>query len=239
MLNGLYMAAAILAFGLFHLVASFPFAGSPESVASGIAATVTAMVIGVLSFFLWKWIGDQRETPFNAWPSVGSAVFSVLLGALLKQAALGTQVWDWLAAPVVAGGAAGAFHWLKASVDLVYCSVCKRPQRRHQTVTCPRCHEPVCLLRSCWDAPASRCTVCLTRGVIRFPLDERWWRERLGPRVSQGECLSCLKSARETDLRECRRCHFPMCRRCWDHKDGGCDRCGWEIPDRSAGLKAG
>jgi hypothetical protein len=70
-----------------------------------------------------------------------------------------------------------------------------------------------------------------------LPVDDRWWDKHTGPRATFGRCQVCMSAAGEVDLRPCRRCLRPQCRRCWDEMNGQCTRCKWIIEDLPASLK--
>lgn len=131
---------------------------------------------------------------------------------------------------------AAALYSFWARWDDPPCVLCKRPALEGASFTCPRCSDRVCARPNCWNARYGRCTRCHEREIVIFPIADKWWERRFGPRVMKGECVSCLKEANETDLRECGQCHWPTCRRCWDYHNGACQRCGWVVPDTPPAL---
>jgi hypothetical protein len=131
---------------------------------------------------------------------------------------------------------AAATYSLWARGSAAPCVLCKLPPQSGAVISCPRCGDSICMRPTCWNARYARCTRCHEREVVIFPIADKWWDRRLGHRVMKGECTSCYKEAHETDLRECGRCHWPMCRRCWDYYNGACKRCEWTIPDLPATL---
>jgi hypothetical protein len=133
---------------------------------------------------------------------------------------------------------AAAVYSVWARRDDPACALCKRPAREGASFKCPRCSDRVCARPECWNARYGRCARCHEREIVIFPIADKWWDRRLGPRAMQGECVSCLKEAHETDLRECGQCHWPTCRRCWDYNNGACQRCGWVMPDTPPALAA-
>src|SRR5262249_6904780 len=97
------------------------------------------------------------------------------------------------------------------------CVLCKLPAQQGAGYNCPRCGDWVCTRPSCWNARYARCSRCHERGIVIFPIADKWWDRRVGPRVMKGQCTSCLAEAHEKDLRECGQCRWPMCRDCWDY----------------------
>jgi hypothetical protein len=68
----------------------------------------------------------------------------------------------------------------------------------------------------------------LEAAVFAVP-DDRW-----------GEAVHAVvvlrSEATEADLRECGKCGWPMCKRCWDYNNGRCSHCEWIVPDLPAAL---
>ena len=186
--------------------------------------------VGFASFMSWRALDAHESSSRNGTYSILMAALASLVGALLTWAVSPspTEPWAWLGiglAMVTAGGI-----WALSKKDGgPSCFVCRLPLERAASFVCPRCRQTVCARPSCWNGRHLRCRYCLDREVVVFPLDERWWRTQLGPRVMKGECTSCYKEAQETDLRECRQCHWSTCKRCWDYHNGRCLHCDWVI----------
>jgi hypothetical protein len=165
------------------------------------------------------------------------AGLALAFSTFLKWATGATFGWADAAGIVVAMGVAWGCDSLVATRGARRCFICKRPVEG-TSFNCPRCHQVTCSLPSCWAARHFRCRYCDEREVIIFPIEEKWWQQRLGPRASAGSCSTCYKEAGETDLRECRQCGWTMCKRCWDYHNGQCSHCEWIVPDLPAALNA-
>jgi len=190
-----------------------------------------APIIGGVAFFFWHVIdpeerGRTGQLRLLLTSGLGTAI-GFLSGWLLELSQ--NPLVDAAGIPIAVAVAAAAFTF-KAHQRTVTCVLCRNAATGHAGFDCPRCGDRVCTRPSCWHAKYARCTRCHDREIVIFPIQEKWWASRLGPKVTTGECLSCYKDAQETDLRECHQCHWPMCRRCWDHYNGTCQRCEWVIP---------
>lgn len=190
-------------------------------------------LIGALAYFYWRLldpdaVGQRGHLRVLATAGVGTGL-----------AFVAEWLGNWNKGPLLADGAgvlvaaavASAIYSLRAQSGTVPCMLCDQSAAGRQGFDCPRCGDRVCARTTCWNARYFRCTRCHEREIVIFPISEKWWVARLGRRVMKGECLSCYKEAQETDLRECGQCHWPMCRRCWDHHNGACQRCEWIMPD--------
>lgn len=158
-------------------------------------------------------------------------------GAVLLMAVAGTANLVHLLGTAAAVAAAWLLAAMTAQRQQAPCFICKNAagdQRFH----CPRCHQVICARPTCWIARHARCRWCDEREVVAFPTTEPWWSARVGARAAHGECAICFKDANERDLRECRQCHWPMCRRCWDLQNGRCSHCDWVMPDLPPELAA-
>jgi hypothetical protein len=164
-------------------------------------------------------------------------VFAVVIGTALKVFVLGggSAAWDSAGVALAAATAWGG-ELLRGTALGPVCFLCRTPVGTGQSFTCPRCDQTICVRPTCWNARHLRCSSCLDRGVVLFTKPERWWHEQLGARVNRGTCDSCFEEAGETDLRACGQCPLLMCRRCWDHHNGCCTRCGWRVADLPEGL---
>ncbi len=188
-------------------------------------------ILGGLAFFFWHVIdpeerGRAGHIRLLITSGIGSAA-GYLSGWLLGLSQ--NPLLDATGVPLTIAVAAAAYTF-KAHQRTVTCVLCRNSATGHGGFDCPRCGDRVCTRPSCWHAKYARCTRCHEREIVIFPIAEKWWASRVGPRVHAGECLSCYKDPQEADLRECRQCHWPMCRRCWDHYNGICQRCEWVIP---------
>ena len=205
--------------------------------AGGAVIVVWAAAVGALAVVAVKLISQAGEP--------ASEIAAMLMaGAVL--AASGSLKWIVGPAPVgwpeavavLAGlGTAWGLDLLVAGRSGRACFICKLPIDERVPFACPRCHQVICTRPSCWIARRFRCRYCDERDVIIFPIDEQWWRTRLGPRVREGSCTNCFKEAHEADLRACGRCRWTMCKRCWDYHNGQCAHCGWVLPDPPAALR--
>jgi hypothetical protein len=229
MLRPVYCAAAALVLGLV----SFAVLSS-----AGVALVMLwAAVAGVAAFVFVRLIdGGPAETP------TGIAAMATAGGALLIGVALvwltGVAQFGWYSslAILVAMGSCWALQTFLSDGKTQRCFVCKQSTGPASFV-CPRCHQLICPRPTCWIGRQFRCRRCEDREVIIFPLEESWWSARLGPRLTTGSCGKCLKEAHEMDLRACKRCRWPMCKRCWDERNGRCDHCGLFLPDLPAELR--
>jgi hypothetical protein len=205
------------------------------------SASVTIVVLWAIAVGVVSLLFVRLLTSFGRIPSA-ELMPMVMAGVVIG----GGAALKWLIQPenmrpVDAGAilVAMASAWL---TDLLpkgqarRCFICKQPVQEAAPFTCPRCHQVICSRPSCWAARHFRCRYCHEREVIIFPSDERWWRARLGPRVSKGSCSSCYKESGEADLRECGQCSWPMCKRCWDYHNGRCTHCEWVLPELPASL---
>jgi hypothetical protein len=229
MLRGTYFVAVTV---LLVLV-SFVITG----VAGPAHILVWAVLVGAVSLLFVKLIAHLGVE--------SSEIASMLLaGAVLAGAGLlkwvthaPSVVWPDAIAVLVGLGTAWGLEIFVAGRGKRPCFICKLPIDERVPFACPRCHQVICTRPSCWIARHFRCKYCDEREVIIFPIDEAWWKTRLGPRVTEGSCNSCYKEAGETDLRACGRCRWTLCRRCWDYHNGLCTHCGWIVPDPPSALR--
>jgi hypothetical protein len=199
---------------------------------------VSAVGLGIASVFLQKVFADLRREAsvaacvvVPAFGTLSAAAIAVPLGA-----ASGWSIWGGVVAAAVAGWI--GLQWARGDVS-AQCALCKRRVKTETDLRgCPRCGRHVCPRPSCWAGQYVRCTHCHDRGVVALPVQDGWWATHLGPRLKDGQCVVCLSSFEEADLRECHQCHWPTCRRCWDYHNGRCTRCGWTIPALPAALAA-
>jgi hypothetical protein len=201
-------------------------------------ALLAALALGFGSSWIWHLIYEQKDLTERLGYPMATAASAVFFGSLLKWATQTrlTDVVDWLIAPMAAAGMVLFGSWARTRRTTMFCCQCRRPLAASDTMVCPRCGEKVCMRPDCWEANLSRCRSCNDRGVILFPLSEEWWAARMGKRVWKGQCFVCLQEAHEADLRECGQCHYMMCKRCWDHYNGFCQRCEWSIPEVAEGA---
>jgi hypothetical protein len=201
-------------------------------------ALAGAAVVGAASLLFVRLIdlqAGEAQNELTAMLMAGSAAaVSWGLKALVGSNMLG---WHDGTAVLVAMGTAWACDVMGANRTARVCFICKSAIGDATHFSCPRCQQLVCSRPSCWMARRFRCRSCDEREVVAFPIDERWWRARLGARVSTGSCGSCYKEAGEADLRECGQCHWPMCKRCWDYHNGQCTHCEWTVPDLPKALQ--
>jgi hypothetical protein len=229
MLKKTYFIAVTLLLGLLSFVVTAS-AGVPVTL-------VWSLAMAALSLLFVRLISSSVEPPSDIAPMLMGGII-VALGAGLKWLAGSPTVgWPDSVAILISVGAAWGLDVLFAGGGNRQCFICKRPIAERAPFACPRCHQAICTLPSCWIARHFRCRSCDEREVIIFPIDEQWWRTRLGPRVSNGSCNSCYKEANEADLRACGRCRWAMCRRCWDYHNGQCTHCEWIVPDPPSALR--
>jgi len=177
--------------------------------------------------------GGERLNRVEVLLAAGASLFAASLQAILS-----TASWaGWLGVPVAAAAAWAARARFTPS-QLQTCFVCQTGIKGEFVMQCPRCHQVVCGQPDCWNARFLRCRLCHDREVVILPARDQWWRQQLGERVTQGSCFSCYKEAQEADLRACGKCHWPICRRCWDYHNGQCPRCHWAMPGLPAELLA-
>jgi hypothetical protein len=176
---------------------------------------------------------DLKEAP--AWLLIVAPGIASLMGiAVAVYGDFGVKWFAWLA-PLAGSGAAAAFLNV-ARMTAKRCALCERRIGSGIFFTCPRCGLLVCE-QNCWSFDRIRCRLCLENQVPALPVDDRWWDKHTGPRATFGRCQVCMSAAGEVDLRPCRRCLRPQCRRCWDEMNGLCSRCKWIIEELPASLK--
>ncbi|MGA2136814.1 MAG: hypothetical protein ABSH50_31370 [Bryobacteraceae bacterium] len=199
---------------------------------SPVLGALCGLAVGGLALLLERWL----EMRLNSWPLlVLIASGSSLVGILLPFAASPSHPWLLFLAPVLAAGTAAlAAFQHRQSAPL--CEICKR-RMGDSSFTCPRCGMLVCD-RGCWVFEGCRCRRCEEHRVPILSTDPRWWEAQLGPRFRQGKCQLCQTAAEKTDLRACRRCGRPYCRKCWDSANGQCSHCAWTIRDLPKRLEA-
>jgi hypothetical protein len=230
MLRWTYVIAGTILLGLV----SFAVTAS----ASDAVTVLWSLGAGALSLLFVRLIDSQSPDARSELTPMLMGGLAVGLGGSLKVLNGSSNVgWADAVGILAALGTAWGVDALTAGGARRRCFVCKEPLDSGSSFTCPRCHQVICTRPSCWAARHFRCRYCDEREVIIFPIDEKWWRARLGPRVSTGACSSCYKEAGEADLRECGRCGWPMCKRCWDYHNGRCAHCEWILPDLPASLK--
>jgi hypothetical protein len=198
-----------------------------------------APVVALVAFIFWRIMrpddrGQDGHRAVLIITAVGSLVGTVVAAAAHVPGATG---WAWSAIPLAVLLASAIFS-LAFAGGAKTCQLCRQPAPEHASFACPRCHDRVCARPTCWSAKYLRCVRCHEREIIALPQTEAWWRPRLGARAKHGQCGHCFKEAHETDLRECGKCHWPMCQRCWDYHNGICQRCRWVIPDLPPALAA-
>jgi hypothetical protein len=217
-----YLVAGFL-FGLLYFLIT--------TAGSAALSLLIAVGIGIAAASVWRLLDSEEIQPPLRYGIVlaGAATFLGLLTSRLF-GATGSGPADWLGV-VLAPGAASLTGLLRTRRSLKVCFVCKKPMAAADSVTCPRCQQEVCLRPSCWQGRLLRCSSCHDREVVLFPDVESWWTVRTGRRLAEGQCNSCYREAQETDLRECGKCHWPMCKRCWDYHNGECPRCHWTMPN--------
>jgi hypothetical protein len=197
-----------------------------------------APLAGVTAWAFWRLVDPERQARGGIMRVAGSVAIGSLLGSLPALLLGNGQTPRDIAASLVIATVTGvALQALGFRRHAAVCVLCKRPADGGAGFECPRCADRVCARPTCWNARHARCTRCYEREIVIFPIADKWWTQRLGPKVRQGECTSCGKEAREADLRECGQCHWPMCQRCWDYYNGTCRRCEWTIPDLPARLR--
>jgi hypothetical protein len=210
--------------------------------AGPVITVVWSLIAGGLSLLFVRLIDSHSAGTLGELAPMLMAGLVVGLAGLLKWMTGAST--DWWADGVGILSALGGAWGLEAALptgEVGTCGVCRRPVGREPSWTCPRCKLLVCARPDCWIARHFRCRNCHEKGINLFPIgvrgwsaDERWWRSRIGARVTAGSCNGpCLEEAAAADLRECGRCGWPMCTRCWDYHNGQCQRpgCGWIIPD--------
>jgi hypothetical protein len=198
---------------------------------------VWSVVVGALSVLFVKLIGHMGVESSEIAPMLMAGAIVGGAGGLKWLTGSPTVGWADSVSILGALGTAWGLDVLVAGRGKRPCFICKLPIDERVPFACPRCHQVICTRPSCWIARHFRCKYCDEREVIIFPIDEPWWRTRLGPRVLEGSCNSCYKEAREADLRACGRCRWTLCRRCWDYHNGLCTHCGWIVPDPPAALR--
>jgi hypothetical protein len=230
MLRWIYVSAGTLLLGLV----SFAVTAS----AGGALTVLWYLGVGALSLLFVRLIDSQSADARSELTPMLMGGLVVGFGSLLKWLNGSSNLgWPDAIGILAALGAAWGVEVMLAAGSARRCFICKLPLESGLPFTCPRCHQVICARPSCWAARHFRCRYCDEREVILFPIDERWWRARLGPRASTGACSSCYKEAGEADLRECGQCGWAMCRRCWDYHNGRCTHCEWILPDLPASLK--
>ena len=200
-------------------------------------ALLWALAVGGVAVLFVKLISHTTDAASDIAPMLMAGVVVGAGGSLKWFTNASTLGWWDAAGVLVALGSAWAVDVFAAGRGKRVCFICKLALEERVPFACPRCHQVICTRPSCWIARRFRCRYCDEREVIVFPIDERWWASRLGPRVREGSCNSCYKEAGEADLRACGRCRWTLCRRCWDYHNGQCTHCGWIVPNPPAALR--
>ena len=207
--------------GLIELVAAL---------VSPIVGLVVAAVLGGVAVLAFRKLQSQSR---SGWVELLVPATGVLAGAaptLLSSKPSRVVLFT----PIVAAAAA-AITIAVRNADRRRCALCNRRIGSDLAFDCPRCNLLVCEAQ-CWSAEHLRCRLCVQNEVPIMTGDDRWWDTLLGRRSDHGSCQHCHASAKERDLRGCRRCGRPQCRQCWDFLNGSCVRCQWTIPDLPAPL---
>lgn len=222
-----------------HFVLGVLLVGALQFVltAAGAALWFAPIVGGVATLF-WRLLDPEERGRHGLIRVAVTVVTGSLLGTL-PALLLGVRQppVTLLAGTTIAFATAAGIYQFSRRGRSAICVLCKRPAADTGGFDCPRCADRVCARPTCWNPRYFRCVRCHEREIVVFPIAEKWWAARVGPRVREGECTSCGKDARETDLRECGQCHWPMCRRCWDYYNGSCRKCEWVLPDVPARLR--
>jgi hypothetical protein len=196
-----------------------------------------SLVVGAVSSLFMKLIEAESVTAAGAESMLMAGAVGLVTWGLKWLANSTIAEWDDGVAVLVAVGVAWGLDALVATGSGARCFMCKRPIDGSPSFACPRCHQTICARPECWIARQFRCEGCREREVVLFPDDERWWRARVGSRLSNGTCSVCLRPANERDLRACGQCPWPMCTRCWDLQNGRCVKCDWIMPDLPEELR--
>jgi hypothetical protein len=205
--------------------------------AGAVVVVLWAAVVGGLAVVAVKVISQAGEPASEIAPMLTAGAIVAGSGGLKWIAGPAPVGWPDAAAVLVGLATAWGLDVLVGGRSARECFICKLPIDERVPFACPRCHQVICTRPSCWIARRFRCRYCDERDVIIFPIDEKWWLPRFGPRVRDGSCTNCMKEAHEADLRACGRCRRPMCKRCWDYHNGQCAHCGWVVPDPPAALR--
>jgi hypothetical protein len=224
-----YLAAGILLLGLISFVVT-----SPAGAAVGL---LCAVVVGGVSVLFVRLIDSYSNRALGEVAAMAMGGLVLGLVALLKWLTELPVGWVDAVGVLVSMGAAWGLETLLGGVKQQNCFVCHHSVQGGSFV-CPRCKQIICTQPECWVAPLFRCQRCEELEVIILPIDERWWRNQLGPRVSNEPCWKCKREPHEADVRKCRKCGWPMCTRCWDYYNGQCARaqCKWVLPGLPAAL---
>jgi hypothetical protein len=220
--------AGTLLLGLVSFVVS--------SSAAAAVILVWSLGVGALSLLFVKLVDSYSIRTLGELAPMLMGGLVIGLGAGLKWLTGITVGWADVVGILGAMGAAWAAEAVLTTGSARRCFICKQPLESG-SFACPRCHQVICTRPTCWVGRHFRCRYCDEREVIIFPIDENWWRTRLGARASAGACSSCYKEAGEADLRECRQCGWALCKRCWDYHNGQCTHCEWTLPDLPAALR--
>ena len=218
----------------YNIAATLLLAGVTFALTASAGAAVVigcALVIGALSSMFMRLIETRSSSAPGAESMLMAGTIGLLAWGLKWFANSAVEGWADGAAVLVAVGVAWGLDALITTGDGAACFICKRPIDQSPSFGCPRCHQTICARPECWIGRHFRCEACDLREVVLFPDDERWWRARVGPRVSKGACSVCFTEAHERDLRACGQCPWPMCKRCWDLQNGRCVKCDWLMPD--------
>jgi hypothetical protein len=128
---------------------------------AGVAVTlVWSVVIGALSLLFVRLINSSVEPTGEIAPMVMAGII-MALGAGLKWLVGSPSVgWPDSLAILMSLGAAWALDVLLAGGGQRQCFICKRPIAERVPFACPRCHQTICTLPSCWIARHFRCRSC-------------------------------------------------------------------------------
>ncbi len=220
-------SAAIILAGMIHFLAGL----GPKPV-----ILLAGLLLPLLTYGLWTLLDSEDRLDSDLYLPGITAVSGILLGSLVRWATQPQQTFllDLLALGLGAGTASAVIA-LRRSRGRSLCSICRAPLTSNH-YQCPRCNAVVCA--RCWHADTLRCSDCERLRRPLFPLEDPWWQERLGRRVTHGQCIRCKRGASERDLRQCGKCQWAMCKECWDLENGRCLRCLWTMPGLPRSLRA-
>jgi hypothetical protein len=222
----LYLLGILIIVGVSHFLVGLVSNEAIVPIAGGIEC--------LLAYGFWKLVESSARSFAEVYLPGIIAIAGIFLGGIFRSLIKPEGVYAWKYEAMAIFIAILVCWIITTRLSRKYsqgCQICKKALSNDYE-QCPRCQHAVCRQRSCWNDDSYRCADCER---IRTPWlsleDDLWWTDRIGSRVSFGECFRCRKPASDLDLRKCGRCPRAMCTRCWDMENGLCVKCGWVMPN--------
>ncbi|MFC2173197.1 DUF2975 domain-containing protein [Acidobacteriota bacterium] len=191
----------------------------------------------LLAYGIWQLLTSKKRSDIflpGAFTGAG-----ILVGGLVA-GLVGTSdsvLIEFMAAVLGAGIVFVVAMRMRKREEQDRCRLCNGILSR-KPIVCPRCGYEVCERSTCWQAEHLQCSDCWAIRRPVFPVEDDWWRARLGTQQRSGTCHRCDKKGADVDLRQCGNCLWLLCTDCWDFENGQCARCFWRIPNLPRALRA-